>query len=351
MARRILREGPVAAAGERFVLVRSRAMGREDGDRRAGPRRGALIAGCVVVGRAVVAAGARRPWPRSGRLAAARRRGHRLAARASPSPPSATPGSPALVAARHPSTRAPRSRSASLRRRSPSRSWVAARSTLADLRGKPVWVMFMASWCPPCQDELPIMNGFAARYARDWPPVVLPIDVREPEADVQAFMRDRLDVHVPVGLDPDGDRGRRTGAPSCPRSTSGSTRRASSGTARWAASGRTSWSRPSKVTCPASTSSPRRRRQAWPTAARRCSTMESIDAREQAQREVSEHGRDAEPGPDQPAVGERGRLGRRLAHEHVDGDAQVVERGDRGVEDREDGEDDERRAGPSRPPR
>ena len=40
---------------------------------------------------------------------------------------------------------------------------------LANLKGKPVWVNFMATWCPSCQDEFPLMNGFAARYADDGP--------------------------------------------------------------------------------------------------------------------------------------------------------------------------------------
>ena len=73
---------------------------------------------------------------------------------------------------------------------------------LSNLRGKPVWVNFMASWCPPCRDELPIMNGLAARYAETGR-VVLAIDVREDEAVVDAFIRE-MNVAFPVGLDGDG---------------------------------------------------------------------------------------------------------------------------------------------------
>ena len=73
---------------------------------------------------------------------------------------------------------------------------------LSNLRGKPVWVNFMATWCPPCRDELPIMNGLAARYAETGL-VVLAIDVREDEAVVDAFIRE-MNVAFPVGLDADG---------------------------------------------------------------------------------------------------------------------------------------------------
>jgi thiol-disulfide isomerase/thioredoxin len=73
---------------------------------------------------------------------------------------------------------------------------------LVSLRGKPVWVNFMATWCAPCRDELPRMAGFAARY-EDTGLVILAVDVREDEAAVQTFFQD-LNIFFPVGLDKDG---------------------------------------------------------------------------------------------------------------------------------------------------
>ena len=73
---------------------------------------------------------------------------------------------------------------------------------LANLRGQPVWVNFMGTYCPPCVDEFPLMNGFAARYADDGL-VVLAIDVKEEEGTVAAFA-ESLSVTFPLGLDRDG---------------------------------------------------------------------------------------------------------------------------------------------------
>lgn len=73
---------------------------------------------------------------------------------------------------------------------------------LASLRGKPVWVNFMATWCPPCQDEFPLMNGFATRYAENGL-VILAIDVKEEEGVVAAFAQG-LGATFPLGLDADG---------------------------------------------------------------------------------------------------------------------------------------------------
>ncbi len=73
---------------------------------------------------------------------------------------------------------------------------------LANLKGKPVWINFMATWCPSCQDEFPLMNGFAARYAANGL-VIIAVDVREDEGAVASFAQ-RLNATFPLGLDADG---------------------------------------------------------------------------------------------------------------------------------------------------
>ena len=73
---------------------------------------------------------------------------------------------------------------------------------LAALQGKPVWINFMATWCPPCQDEFPLMNGYAATHADDGL-VILAIDVEEEEGVVAAFAQ-QLGATFPLGLDADG---------------------------------------------------------------------------------------------------------------------------------------------------
>ena len=81
---------------------------------------------------------------------------------------------------------------------------------LASLKGKPVWVNFMQTTCPPCIDEFPLMNGFAARYAEEGL-VVLAIDIREEEGIVAAFAQG-LNATFPLGLDRDGAAQRAWGA-------------------------------------------------------------------------------------------------------------------------------------------
>jgi thiol-disulfide isomerase/thioredoxin len=73
---------------------------------------------------------------------------------------------------------------------------------LAALRGRPVWINFMATWCPECIDEFPRMNGFAVRYAST-NLLVVAVDVRESETKADDFARS-LGATFPVGLDTDG---------------------------------------------------------------------------------------------------------------------------------------------------
>ena len=85
---------------------------------------------------------------------------------------------------------------------------------LASLKGKPVWVNFMQTTCPPCVDEFPLMSGFAARYV-DSGLVVVAIDVREDEGLVTAFVQS-VNTRFPVGLDADGTSARAWDAAALP---------------------------------------------------------------------------------------------------------------------------------------
>ena len=74
---------------------------------------------------------------------------------------------------------------------------------LSDLRGKAVWVNFWASWCPPCQQETPIIRDLAERY-RAAGLVVVGIAVQEtsPE-DIRAYA-ERYDLTYTIGFDASG---------------------------------------------------------------------------------------------------------------------------------------------------
>jgi len=74
---------------------------------------------------------------------------------------------------------------------------------LADLRGKAVWINFWASWCPPCQQETPIIREMANRY-RDRGLVVVGIAVQETEpADIRAYA-ERYELDYTIGFDASG---------------------------------------------------------------------------------------------------------------------------------------------------
>ena len=71
---------------------------------------------------------------------------------------------------------------------------------LADLRGRPVWINFWATWCPPCQEETPILRDLHSEYA-DEGLAVIAISVQETTVeDVRAYV-DRYDLEYTVGFD------------------------------------------------------------------------------------------------------------------------------------------------------
>ena len=75
---------------------------------------------------------------------------------------------------------------------------------LADLRGKAVWINFWASWCPPCQQETPIIRDLAERYRSDGLAVVA-IAVQETSPDDISAYADRYELDYTIGFDASGD--------------------------------------------------------------------------------------------------------------------------------------------------
>jgi len=75
--------------------------------------------------------------------------------------------------------------------------------TLAALKGKVVWLNFFASWCPPCQQETPILRSLADTYSGRGLEVV-GISVQETTAtDVKAYA-DRYRLRYTIGFDGSG---------------------------------------------------------------------------------------------------------------------------------------------------
>ena len=59
--------------------------------------------------------------------------------------------------------------------------------TLSALQGRPVWINFWASWCPPCRAEMPQMQQRYSQY-KEHGLVIVGVDVGEDPARVAEFV-------------------------------------------------------------------------------------------------------------------------------------------------------------------
>ena len=70
---------------------------------------------------------------------------------------------------------------------------------LSDFQGKPVLINFWATWCGPCQLEMPLIQKYYEKHSPDL--IVLAINNDQPLAAVQEFV-DQMKLSFPVLLDP-----------------------------------------------------------------------------------------------------------------------------------------------------
>ena len=85
---------------------------------------------------------------------------------------------------------------------------------LADLRGHPLVVNFWASWCVPCVEEAPILEGLAREFRANGL-IVVGIDTQDLEPEGRQFLV-RQGIHYLNLRDPDGSVGRMFGTTGVP---------------------------------------------------------------------------------------------------------------------------------------
>jgi peroxiredoxin len=71
---------------------------------------------------------------------------------------------------------------------------------LSDYKGHPVLVNYWATWCPPCREELPLIQERQAQFSPDL--VVLAVNAGEDSATVKNYIG-KQGLTFPVLLDPD----------------------------------------------------------------------------------------------------------------------------------------------------
>lgn len=72
---------------------------------------------------------------------------------------------------------------------------------LSDYRGQTVILNFWATWCKPCEEEMPLLEQYYQEYSDDL--VILAVNYNESRSFVEPFVND-LVLTFPVLLDEDG---------------------------------------------------------------------------------------------------------------------------------------------------
>lgn len=75
--------------------------------------------------------------------------------------------------------------------------------SLKDYQGTVVLVNNWATWCPPCRQEMPVLDAYHQEHASKGFSIIA-VDAGEPAADVRRFA-ESMALSFPVWLDPDMD--------------------------------------------------------------------------------------------------------------------------------------------------
>ena len=74
---------------------------------------------------------------------------------------------------------------------------------LSQLRGKPVVLNFWATWCAPCQDEMPLIQRASDLYGPQGLTIVA-VDYQQTDSGAMKAFLSKVGVHFPAVYDPAG---------------------------------------------------------------------------------------------------------------------------------------------------
>lgn len=78
-----------------------------------------------------------------------------------------------------------------------------ATASLSDFRGRVVFLNFWATWCIPCERELPTFEQFMDEQTGDDAPIIVAVNAGETLEKVRDYLAEREIDNFPVLLDPE----------------------------------------------------------------------------------------------------------------------------------------------------